>query len=491
MENTNFIHSPFKIDTIEKDPEGFGLRRKEIIQGARNLYDNRSILISGPRGIGKSSLGYQLQNLYKDTTLLKRCGYEVNFPNTICCYKACSNDESLEQIVLDIICDIEDEANYLIRNNKLKIEVSLEFNLSIFKTEIKTEKENNIKNPATSANILARAIIEVMKKFKDNNINYGICIMIDEIDQLSTNINFGHFIKVIKESLNNKGINNVNFILAGQSGIYERLNKQDKSFERLVKHISLTTLDEEASKYIIYYAIEKCEIEMAIHEEAEEIILALSCGHPYIIHLIGDEAFFCMLSKEQGIRNVLDKIDVLKGVVNILKGDKKEKYISELKSLEEKEKLIILALADYSIKSNRLPYNIYNKGIKDVIPLNIPLKWIMSVLTDDKRFKNENEINEILDKLVDEGRLRVKKSHKNNNLYYIFTDELFRLFIVYTRLEKYEQSIREYNKMNNYLLDEEKYISNGISIRNLNRIYDDLWRTRYNPDFEEYFGYID
>jgi MoxR-like ATPase len=52
--------SPFKVDKSEKDPNAFGLRTTEIEVCASTLYNNRNILISGPRGIGKSSLGEQL-----------------------------------------------------------------------------------------------------------------------------------------------------------------------------------------------------------------------------------------------------------------------------------------------------------------------------------------------------------------------------------------------------------------------------------------------
>src|SRR5689334_15894417 len=100
--------TPFKVNKIESDPDAFGLRPKEIISCSESLYNNRSILTSGPRGIGKSSLGNQMQKVLEgDRTLLERCGITSVFPNTLCLFYACDQGNSLQQLVLDIMYNLE------------------------------------------------------------------------------------------------------------------------------------------------------------------------------------------------------------------------------------------------------------------------------------------------------------------------------------------------------------------------------------------------
>jgi len=62
--------SPFKADRIEDDPKAFGLRVEAISSCAEALFNRRSVLISGERGIGKSSLASQFKRAYDGTTPL-------------------------------------------------------------------------------------------------------------------------------------------------------------------------------------------------------------------------------------------------------------------------------------------------------------------------------------------------------------------------------------------------------------------------------------
>ena len=96
----NLLKSPFKANRIETDPRAFGLRPKEIVDSTRALLNDKSVLISGPRGIGKSSLGEQIQTIMKgNNILLKRCHIDSEFPKTLCVYYACGPDISLEQLI--------------------------------------------------------------------------------------------------------------------------------------------------------------------------------------------------------------------------------------------------------------------------------------------------------------------------------------------------------------------------------------------------------
>ena len=91
--------SPFKVDKIESDPQAFGRRVEDIRACASALLSRRHVLISGPRGIGKSSLGSQLQTAYQgDFTLFERCDIRADLPRYLCGYYACDVTTSIAEL---------------------------------------------------------------------------------------------------------------------------------------------------------------------------------------------------------------------------------------------------------------------------------------------------------------------------------------------------------------------------------------------------------
>ena len=113
--------SPFKADKIEDNPHSFALRPEEIEFSAKKLFNNNNLLITGPRGIGKTSLAKQLQLFYQDeTTLLERCGIETKFPSYLCAFYKCDTTSTLQNMSLDIIRNIEQEC-LLIQRYELSV----------------------------------------------------------------------------------------------------------------------------------------------------------------------------------------------------------------------------------------------------------------------------------------------------------------------------------------------------------------------------------
>src|ERR1700686_1491762 len=107
--------SPFKVARIEDDPSAFGLRPDAVRACAEALYNRQSILISGERGIGKSSLAHQFRTIYKGTpTLLERSNISADFPPYLCGYTFCTSDTSLADLCTSIIYDLEGQC-FLLR----------------------------------------------------------------------------------------------------------------------------------------------------------------------------------------------------------------------------------------------------------------------------------------------------------------------------------------------------------------------------------------
>jgi hypothetical protein len=445
--------SPFKVDKIEDNPDAYALRRTEISLSVEALFNDRNILVSGPRGIGKSSFAKQMQILYQgDFRLLDRCGIEVKFPNYLCIYYACDENSTLSSLALDIVHRIEQECLLLksFETSKKK-KFTAELDLKFIKTSLETEISSN--KPAS----IVTHFINGLRVINSSLIKYtnyaGINIFLDELDRLPIEINFGHFIKLVHEYFNQDGISNTNFIFVGQRGIYSRLLSEDGSIERLVRHIPISKIDVDESNHILEFAQYHAKPSFEINEKAREIILKLSAGFPYIIHLIGDSAFH-----EMEYPDYMDIQDVLAGLRKILTSDKNEKYLERLSGLNRDERIVLASLAIYS--SNE-------------IPMKIPLNWIPDHLVG--ALTSEKDANKVLKELSEDGVLIINNEEK----YAQFNDELFRVFMSLRRLNDLEKQLdeeaevdKEDYKLTSYEANEIEDTLDYIQSSNMNKAWD-------------------
>lgn len=402
--------NPFKPNVVENNPTAFGLRTKEIIFSVTSLLNHNSIFITGSRGIGKSSLGLQLQKvLAGDNTLLKRCNINNTNSDTLCIYYACAEETSLEEICLDILYELEQEILLLPKIKLEKLKPILEFNFGILKAKFETEISSNKRSPSSIANRFVNGLRVIYNEAIALGVFTGINIMIDEVDQLQNSINFGHFIKIVHETLNNRGCNKLTFLFAGQLGSYTRFNKEDPSFERIVKCIPLDRLSWEASNYILDYASAISNPKFQIDEDARNLILSLSSGYPYIVHLIGDSCY-----NEIYETDIITKAVVLTALEVILLTDKREKFTEKLRELDELERDLIFYMASQQVS---------------ILPAEIPYEWIFDKVKNNLDVKKQ--LDSLLSRLISKGILY----SINDNSVYLFGEELFRIFISYIKIE--------------------------------------------------------
>lgn len=468
--------SPFKADKVENDPNAFGLRVKEIIACAESLFNDRSILISGPRGIGKSSLGNQLQKMLGgDQTLLKRCGIKAIFPKTLCVFYACDQKNTLDRLALDILFNIEQRYLNLPDLQALDLKPSFELNLGLIKASLEMSTKIEERSPATIANQLVAGLsntFTLLNKLQDYQC---INIMIDELDQISSDVNFGHFMKIVHETLVSLDLNQITFILAGQQGVYTRLINEDPSFERIVRHVPLTILDGDASEHVLSYATSRAKPPFRYDSKARDLILSLSSGYPYNLHLIGDAAFSAMEDDEK-----MSRADVLNGVEIVLTSDKREKYLDRLREISNDERKVILTMSEF-------PTN--------TVPAEVPMSWLASKLSS---YFNDNEILEnTMNTLSEKGLLVTLK----NRLNYRFGDELLRVFVSLSRIEQQELLLKKSEKTKKRkteLEDEDallkallagedglwKYLSEADQKQSVQRVRKYLETSTYNADWD-------
>jgi energy-coupling factor transporter ATP-binding protein EcfA2 len=395
--------SPFKPDDVERDPNGFALRVDNIYGCVSSLFNNKNVLITGPRGIGKSSLASQIQYLYTpDTTLLKRCSIDGELGRYLQIYYAVDGSSSLSDICLDILHRIETNT-ILLKTHELsdKKKIRVELNLGVFKTSLESEVVS--RKPSSVVTQFVGALTSIYNSISLIGFE-GINIVIDELDCISDEINFAHFLKLIHEYFSADSIENITFLLAGQRGLYSRLTSEDKSVERLITHVPISKLCTEESEHILDYASRTASPQFSIDDDAKKAILKIAGGFPYEIHLLADAAFSNMDSEIK-----MTMKDVSDGLGHVLRADKHEKYVSYLSEMIQPQRIIMSILGAYESKE---------------MPAMIPFEWVFDEgnkndLGKECIIKNIEEIRNLGFIVIDFDEETVQ-----------FNDELFRLFII-------------------------------------------------------------
>lgn len=405
------IKTPFRSSDLETDPVVYGLRPEELRQGIYQLYNDKSLLITGTRGIGKSSFCYQLQKIIKgDDTLLKRCGLEISMPKFITVSYVCTPDDTIETIILSIINDLEAQIEDCAEKYKVKAK---EFDVSIFgffKSKIAIEQTETKKY-----NTLISSFIEIIHKYTQVYVEPHINIALDELDQVNSQHNIAHFIKVILEQLNRKGDNYLSFILAGQNSLFDTLYNSQPAFHRIVKHINLLPLDEEYSRDVLQACLKRAEIPTEIENRCEELFLNITCGYPYNIQLLGNEMFNCMLEKYNNMPKefIIDEKDLLGGLKNVIVSED-QRYTILLEELESNEKGILFMLADSGVSS--CPYEFTQESIEAGLSIQ-----------DDKI--REEEARKVIKSLFNKQIIRKVENDIIREDRYVFQEEIFRIYL--------------------------------------------------------------
>lgn len=413
------VKTPFKSDGLETDPMVYGLRPSELMQGITQLYNDKSLLITGSRGIGKSSLCYQLQQIMQgDKTILNRCALDISMHKFITINYICTPDDTLETIVYSILNELERELVDCNKKYNLKVK---EFDVQIFGfLKAKIENKSNEKEQFVT---LVNSFVEVIHSFRETYVDPHINISLDELDQINPEYNIAHFIKAVLEQLDKKGDERfLSFILVGQNCLYNLLYDKQPAFHRLVKHIRLFPLDEENSSYVLDACLKRANICTEILDDAKICFLRLTNGYPYFIQLLGDETFNAMLSRYVRQKNLLTiKLeDVLSGLKNVIICEQ-QRYEILLEELDDNIKSCILTLASKKVINPPFRFNLKNieEGllIEDSINRNKEAKNIVQILINKQVLQElDGKINEDKEFCFQEEIFRVYLFDRINNV---------------------------------------------------------------------------
>lgn len=123
----------------------------------------------------------------------------------------------------------------------------------------------------------------------------GILILLDEADIASAEANLGEFVKIATERLAKRGVLKVMFALAGQAGLLAKLRESHESSVRIFQVLAMEPLETPERLQVIDQGLklanEKNEVQTKIEPKAREMLAALSEGYPHFLQQFSHSAF--------------------------------------------------------------------------------------------------------------------------------------------------------------------------------------------------------
>jgi hypothetical protein len=304
-------YNPFRPGSIVT-PGMFAGRGQELRTLEQILFQTKHgnpqhFLVTGERGIGKSSLLYyfQLISTGKITT---------------------PSNATFKFLTLNLALEPTDDFKTVVR----KVGTELVSTVSKHETFKKAAKATwdflkrweiaGIKFNSESQRVedhqllddLCQTIINTLDKLNDQVD--GCLLLIDESDKPPVTANLGAFCKLFTEQLTKHGTHNVTLGLAGVTGIVSKLRDSHESSPRVFHTITLDPLTHDDRLVVINRGLDeangKSSVKVTISTDAAISISTLSEGYPNFIQQFA----FCAFNADSD--NLIDIDDVTNGAFN-------------------------------------------------------------------------------------------------------------------------------------------------------------------------------
>jgi Cdc6-like AAA superfamily ATPase len=335
--------NPFRPGKPITDPELFAGRHAELAILVDALYQTgngnaKHVIITGARGVGKSSFANQIERLAKeDKALLKELdidpgGFKFNFH--ICKHRATEGQSALE-IVSSLLGQIpvrfsKDNVKDIFNDfvSRWKFDVSLG---GVVGGEYQSNKTTDLSMDFVRT-------VQTFWKAVQNEID-GLIFLIDEVDTIADG-DIASFCKVSTEALVDEGIEKVGIVLIGITGAMEKLKKQHLSVGRIFDTIWILPMYDEEVAEILRRALLKSKT--IIEPEVVKRIVELSAGYPSPVHLLGYYAF------DEDTDKLIDIIDLEKSINKVVTIVKREELDNAYKGVGSGDfRKILLSMANY------------------------------------------------------------------------------------------------------------------------------------------------
>ena len=297
----------------------FAGRIKEIESFESGLHQTKygspsNFLITGERGIGKSSL----LMLYKPLASGEIETTEYGKFNFVTVNAVISPRTNLLTFIKIIERGLKREIGK-IESVRSFLNDTWDFVQRIKVMDSGIEQNANTEDPDLVIDDFAYSLSETCNRIanpeKGEQSKDGVIIFIDEADNASCDLHLGYFLKVVTEMLQQHGCNTVMFVVAGLPDVIEKLSSSHESSLRVFNQIKVQELSPQDRQYVIERGMEKGnEINgegTTISADAKRHISTLSEGYPHFIQQFAYSAFDTNTDGE------ISEDDVLNGAFNV------------------------------------------------------------------------------------------------------------------------------------------------------------------------------
>lgn len=258
------------------------------------MTEGSNLAIVGGRGIGKSSLARQIINISQgDNSLLEKLGIHNDEKlDFLSIYLACGDGiNSISDLLVRLLTtrDCLLEWIYDIPNASKelgKIQGGIDVKIAKIGSEIGDETTSSKAIQSHEIDVIFQNVIGEILKAKI--AKSGILIVIDEFDQIENPTGFARLLKSIATN-----IPGVKFCIVGVAQDIQNLMKEHESSDRLFAGsvVNLPPMEPKELNEIIDNAENSINKFIVFNQSSRDKLIELANGHPYIIHLIGKQAF--------------------------------------------------------------------------------------------------------------------------------------------------------------------------------------------------------
>ena len=305
--------NPFTPQDPVIDPMLFAGRTEHVDLGLDAILNSQNILVTGTRGVGKSSFSTQLLTIASgDYTLLDQLvipNPEVDLQRLAVAY-TCEPGDTLEVIAASIADAVEAYAG---SERPTKTTTTLGVTKII-------EASHAVEYVETAAPSVAAAFAECLTNAIQavGGTYDGVTVLIDEIDQLDTTVPLASFLKAAIETLRHRGVGNVSFIITGVTGEITDLLRQHASANRLFMNVHLDPMSDPELKDVVLRALK--ETPVGVDPRALDKIIEHSACLPASVQLLGYYAYKANSDAR------IDILDVDEAVAVVIRHIRKQFY---------------------------------------------------------------------------------------------------------------------------------------------------------------------
>ncbi len=277
---------PFFPNRPVDDPARFAGRITQVDEAVDSLFqianrNPRHTIITGDRGIGKSSLLFQIRRVAQgDNRLPQRLGIDTGVEafDFVCASHDAAPDQDVGILASGLLRDLQST----VRNFLDKF--TLELNLGgVVNVGQKTPADTSI------VDIVHGFCGQVENTFRgiEKQNKTGLLFFIDEVDRLPLDCGIATFFKLVTEKLARDGWTKTGFVCAGITGAVQDMENEHASIFRVFRDILIPRLEPGEIEQILNDGFKN--VSCTYEPDVIRRTIELCAGFPEPVHIIGSE----------------------------------------------------------------------------------------------------------------------------------------------------------------------------------------------------------